>query len=359
MAIEIRNVPLELIELNPFQTRRNNDIEYIRALAADIKANDLLEIPAAREIEDGHYQLAFGHNRMLAFRQLSILDPKYSKIPLRIVEYTDEQMALTAWSENEQRKNLNPVERARAVNNLILKFGWNQSEVGEKLNLDRSTISNLLRILRMPDEVQHNLEDGTLTQRQVMALAPYYDLTDLEKSVLADNVEFHEFLALARNGSFDSDTIRAKMNAYLAVFQISGDESNQISIPLQPVVDIQPSLEEKTVWMPENPFAPESEPAKEEKDSFSEYEEGRKTSDPTPAPAETQPSKPAPAAEQPASEEPPPSNSTIFTITWNEDNTVFLGLRKGSGVPVMRFLQELDLELIPGIIREMAPELSK
>src|SRR3990172_7368145 len=115
---------LENIESNPWQGRIGElNTEYIEELARDIAGNGLLQTPVGREI-DNSVQLAFGHNRLAAFRWLSEntsgnlpsgLAGDFSKMPVDVRELSDEQMGSLAWSENERRRDLNPIERARAV----------------------------------------------------------------------------------------------------------------------------------------------------------------------------------------------------------------------------------------------------
>lgn len=149
---------------------------------------------------------------------------------------------------------------------------------------------------------------------------------------------------MARNGTFDSDTIRSKMNGYLEIFQAAGEERDQYSLPVEPASDIQPFQQEKTAWLPENPALAEPTP-----DSFAEYEEGRKTKDP--APERTQPEK-TPVDQY------KPDEMLWFTISFNlTEGEICISnyYTDGRNSPRGRITEDIDT--IPDLLREMAPEL--
>ncbi len=203
----ILHIPLARIQPNPWQTRITTpDPEYIKSLALDIAAHGLLQAPAGRviflnkpidllgsepnqdyldrKLEDPSYtvQLAFGHNRLAAYQWLNDLrdnsDIKgdYSRLPVSIQSYTDQQMAEIAWSENEQRRDVTPIERAKAIEKRMASFGWSQSEIADRLGLARPTVSNILRLLKLPQEIQDALNRGDISTRVASALLPMYDL---------------------------------------------------------------------------------------------------------------------------------------------------------------------------------------
>ena len=127
----------------------------IAELAADIYARGLLQPPVGRQV-DGRVQLAFGHRRLRAYRHIrtQIDAMGWSAMPVNVQTLTDEQMALAAWSENAQRKDITAIEEAQAIKRMMDVFGWSQGDMGSKLGVDRSTVANKLRLLRLPEEVQ-------------------------------------------------------------------------------------------------------------------------------------------------------------------------------------------------------------
>lgn len=198
------NVPISRVLANPWQTRVGEpDGEYIKELALDIAAHGLLQAPMGRVLwsdgvvnqsigeqryllrmlEDGKclVQLAFGHNRLAAYRWLNehgyqdLVGHNYLVIYINLVELSDEQMAVLAWSENEKRRDVTAIERARAIRHRIESLGWSNRECAEQLGVDHSTVSNLLRLLKLPDEIQAAILEGRISARQAEAILPIYE----------------------------------------------------------------------------------------------------------------------------------------------------------------------------------------
>lgn len=202
----IINVALSRIQPNPWQTREGDpDPEYIKELALDIAHNGLLQAPVGRiclnrknldwrlyggeiaalnDESEAVVQLAFGHNRLTAYwwlfdlRDNSDIQGDYSTIPVDIRSLTDEQMALMAWSENEKRKDVTPIERAKAIERRMADFGWNQHEVADQLGVARPTVANILRLLKLPQHMQDALQEGKISARVGSALLPMYELPE-------------------------------------------------------------------------------------------------------------------------------------------------------------------------------------
>lgn len=164
----IQEISIDLLDTNPFQPRQNED--GLEELAADIAARGLIHPPVARAV-NGRYQLACGHRRVAACRMLG-----WEVVPVDVRDLSDQDMALMAWSENESRKGLNPLERAEAIRRMMQEFGWTQEEAGQRLGLARSTVANILRLLDLRPEVQEALQAGRISERQALALAPLSEL---------------------------------------------------------------------------------------------------------------------------------------------------------------------------------------
>lgn len=218
----ILKVPLDKILANPWQTRSGApDAEHIHELAQDIARNGLLQSPVGRIIADGSIQLAFGHNRLAAYFDLRDLQEfaeagDFKAMPVDVRELTDEQMADFAWSENEKRRNVNPRERALAIQQRINDFGWSQEQVAEHLGLSRPVIANALRLLKLPADMQAALSDGSLSERQGMALLPLFDLGNELLSKANFGYDYYcqapkELIAQAVQGKLNSDQIREKV----------------------------------------------------------------------------------------------------------------------------------------------------
>lgn len=171
-------IALELIDDNPYQPRLAYDDARIVAIAGSIREHGLLQIPVARQVGP-RYQLAFGHTRLRAFRHLAASDQKgWATMPIMVRALDDETMALHAWTENKDRKDLTAFEEATAIERYTTAFGWTQTQVAAKLGLDRATVSNKLRLLRLPQQSLDQLRQGHISERQAAALLPLLELPD-------------------------------------------------------------------------------------------------------------------------------------------------------------------------------------
>jgi ParB/RepB/Spo0J family partition protein len=203
-------VPLDRIDDNPYQTRTAYDQAALDELAADIQGHGLLQVPIGRIVTpDGkladlaafdavggpavalvrrpelRVQLAFGHRRLRACRQLAAVGVAFTTgLPLDVqAELDDVTMATMAWSENAQRKDVTPVEEAQAIQRMLDAFGWTQAQVAEHIGLGRPTVANKLRLLRLPAKILAKLNAGEVSERQAIALLP---LAELPSEFVAD-----------------------------------------------------------------------------------------------------------------------------------------------------------------------------
>ncbi len=164
-AAELREINVELIAPNPNQPRRRFDEEALVALSDSLADQGVLQPVLVRPLAGGSYELVAGERRWRA-AQLAGLE----QIPA-IVEQRDDTEALeAAIVENMARADLNPVEEARAVAALVEELGMTKKAVGRRVGRSRSAISNLLRILDLPEPVLAMLEDGSLTEGHGRAL---------------------------------------------------------------------------------------------------------------------------------------------------------------------------------------------
>jgi ParB/RepB/Spo0J family partition protein len=159
------DIPIGLIDPNPWQPRQSEDPAHIKQLAESIQAHGLLQIPSARKTGD-RYQLAFGHSRLAALRQIGA-----DTMPLAIVELDDRGMAKAAAAENVARKDLSAIETARAIARYIQDFGATQTEAGAVYGYsNQASVSNLLRLLQLPAPVTQLVHTGQLAERHARQL---------------------------------------------------------------------------------------------------------------------------------------------------------------------------------------------
>lgn len=174
----IEEVALGNIRANPWQTRLGEPPEeYIEELAKDIRDKGLLQTPIGRRAGD-LVELAFGHNRLAAFRLNQVGYMGAATMPVDVRDLSDQQMASLAWSENEKRRDLSPLERAQAVQKRIESFGWTQEEAAAELGISRPAVGNLLRLLKLPEGVKAGLQDGVISERSALSLLSLFDLPE-------------------------------------------------------------------------------------------------------------------------------------------------------------------------------------
>lgn len=186
---ELRQIPLTHIRPNPFQPRREFAESELTELRTSLAASGLLQPVIVRPVGEG-FELISGERRYRAAVQLG-----WERIPA-LVRNADEQTMLTlALIENLQRADLNVVEEARGYDRLHEEFQLTHQQIAEAVGKDRSTISNLLRLLTLPADVQHFLEHSKLTMGHARALLGVSDqaaLVALAKEVVANELSVRE-----------------------------------------------------------------------------------------------------------------------------------------------------------------------
>lgn len=173
-------IRIELVDANPFQPRLGEDAEVVAQLAESIRSVGLLQIPSARKV-NGRYQLAFGHSRLAAHKLLDAVT-----MPLNVVELTDLQMFEAAVSENIQRRDLNPVEVARAMRRYMDEFGKTSEECGQFFNCNAATVRGKVRLLDLPEPAQVKLAEGVInegTARALLSMAKVASEADIRKTL--------------------------------------------------------------------------------------------------------------------------------------------------------------------------------
>lgn len=156
------------IEPNREQPRKNFSDEAITALAESIRDHGMLQPILVRPMEDGSYRIVAGERRWRAARMLGL-----DEVPVNIKEMTDTEAAQLALIENLQRENLNPVEEALGFKELIEKYGMTQDAVAKTIGRSRSSVSNSMRILALPDRILNMVEDGELSLGHAKALLSF------------------------------------------------------------------------------------------------------------------------------------------------------------------------------------------
>ena len=153
-----REIALDQIDKNPFQTRSHFDEQQLGELAASIAATGVVQPILVRSLPNGRFQLIAGERRWLASQKAG-----KSVIPAILRQVSDEQAMEMTIVENLQRADLNPIEQARAYDRLSRDFKMTQEQMAQRTGKDRASVANFLRLLKLPAEVQVLVEKGELT----------------------------------------------------------------------------------------------------------------------------------------------------------------------------------------------------
>ncbi len=162
---ELRELPLELIVPNPKQPRRDFDAETLQELAGSLGEQGILQPVLVRPRAGGTYELVAGERRWRAARIAGL-----ERIPALVREREDAAALEVALIENMAREDLNPIEEARACAALVEELGLTRKEIGRRVGRSRVAVSNLVRLLDLPDEVVALIEDGALSEGHGRAL---------------------------------------------------------------------------------------------------------------------------------------------------------------------------------------------
>jgi ParB family transcriptional regulator, chromosome partitioning protein len=172
-----REIALDLIDPNPYQTRSQVNEDQLAELAASISANGVVQPILVRPLAHGRYQLIAGERRWRA----SKLAGK-ATVPAILRQVSDEQAMEITIVENLQRADLNPMEQARAFERLSREFHMTQEQMAQRTGKDRATVSNFLRLLRLPSGVQARVESSQLSFGHARALLAFEHAEEMEKA---------------------------------------------------------------------------------------------------------------------------------------------------------------------------------
>jgi len=178
---QMRELPLGLIDRNPYQTRLHLDEPAMEELVASIRTTGVVQPIVVRPIGGGRFQLIAGQRRWEASRRAG-----KTAIPAVVREVSDQQAMELTIIENLQRQDLNAMEQARAFDRLGREFGLTQEQMAQRTGIDRATVSNYIRLLKLPAPVQALVEQGKLSFGHAKVLLSLDSLEMINK--LADRV---------------------------------------------------------------------------------------------------------------------------------------------------------------------------
>ena len=172
VAGAVAELNIDFIEANPFQPRTDFDEAALNELAESIKIQGVIQPVTVRKMGRDKYQLISGERRLRASKMAGL-----KTIPVFIRVANDEQMLEMALIENTHREGLNAIEIALSYQRLIEECNITQEQLSEKVGKDRSTVTNFLRLLKLPPEVQVALRDGFISMSQARAIINIEDKT--------------------------------------------------------------------------------------------------------------------------------------------------------------------------------------
>ncbi|MBY6049299.1 ParB/RepB/Spo0J family partition protein [Vannielia litorea] len=193
-----RRLPIERVEPNPEQPRRDFEMEPLQELADSIREHGIIQPLIVREnsSKSGTYQIVAGERRWRAAQMAQL-----HEVPVIIRDFSDEEVLEVAIVENIQRKDLNPIDEAHGYRQLVERFGHTQEHLAKALGKSRSHLANLMRLLQLPEDVQRLLRDGRLSSGHARALITSENASELARTVVQKGLSVRDTEKLAKGGA--------------------------------------------------------------------------------------------------------------------------------------------------------------
>ncbi|GAC1592257.1 MAG: ParB/RepB/Spo0J family partition protein [Hymenobacter sp.] len=204
-------ISVEHIEANPYQPRTHFDKEALQELANSIKIQGIIQPVTLRQLGTNAYQLISGERRLQASKLAGL-----ETIPAYIRKADDQQMLEMALIENIQRENLNAIEIALSYQRLLSECNLRQEELGDRVGKNRSTVTNYLRLLKLPPDVQIGLRDAEISMGHARALIGIDDpkaQVELFRKIVAEELSVRRVEELVRAGFGRAEDGNSKASA--------------------------------------------------------------------------------------------------------------------------------------------------
>ncbi len=205
----IQKAAIKNIEPNPNQPRRQFDEVALQELADSIAKHGLIQPIAVRRLVGGNYQIIAGERRWRACRRAGL-----TEVPIVILEASDLEVMELALIENLQREDLNPIEEAQGYKSLIEDFNLTQEQAAEKVGKSRSALTNSMRLLALPEEVQKMVKDGELSSghaRAILAIEGDENRRNTAKKALEQSLSVRQTEQLAKKISQEKQSKKPKV----------------------------------------------------------------------------------------------------------------------------------------------------
>lgn len=203
-----RSLPIDLVQRNPQQPRRTFDEGELNELSNSIRTHGVLQPILVRPIADGKYEIVAGERRWRAAQRAGL-----HTIPAVIREFNEVEVLEIAIVENVQRTDLNPIEEAQGFQALIDRFGRTQEEIAEAVGKSRPHIANMLRLLKLPDDLQEMVRDGRLSSGHARAILTAPDQHALAQRVITEGLNVREVERIAQLAKDEKHGPRASVVA--------------------------------------------------------------------------------------------------------------------------------------------------
>jgi ParB family chromosome partitioning protein len=225
----LRNVPIEFMQRGRYQPRRDMQPEALEELANSIRSQGIMQPIVVRPIEGGRYEIIAGERRWRAC-QLAGLDT----VPALIREVPDESAAAMALIENLQREDLNPMEEALAMVRLQKEFELTHAEIAQLVGKSRTTITNLLRLTALREEVQTLLENGDIEMGHGRALLglPQDEQSAAASTVVSRGLSVRQTEALVRRLVEEKNTTKPTKTLDPDIKQLQDSLSERLGSPV-------------------------------------------------------------------------------------------------------------------------------
>ncbi len=207
----MNEIPVSEIETNPFQPRQHFDEVALLELSESIRVHGIIQPVTVRKLTSNQYQLISGERRFQASKLAGL-----SSIPAYVRLADDQQMLEMALIENIQRENLNPIEIALSYHRLISECNLKQEELGERVGKNRSTVTNYLRLLKLPPDIQIALRDHRLSMGHARAIINIENSESqlfIFKKTIEDDLSVRKVEELVRQLTAKTATTEAKDKA--------------------------------------------------------------------------------------------------------------------------------------------------
>jgi ParB family chromosome partitioning protein len=189
----LRHVPVELLHPNPNNPRKHFSEEDLESLAKSLKDKGLLQPLVVRPRADGSFEIVAGERRWRASQRAGI-----HEIPVLIRDLDDKETLEIALIENIQRSDLNALEEARAYRQLLEQYGYTQQQLADAIGKSRSHIANTMRLMSLPEKIQHQIEDGSLTAGHARSLVATDQPQELADKIIKLNLTVRQTEDLVR-----------------------------------------------------------------------------------------------------------------------------------------------------------------